>query len=116
MSCRHPGEPLLFADVVRAAQLRDKLTGQVIEVAADMLGWAVAKLSLALNPSMVILTGPLTLLGDSLLKPLRERAEELLKLGGDGAPAIVNSTMGEFSGALGAAALAVHEWKPVRAT
>jgi hypothetical protein len=29
-------------------------------------------------------------------------------------PEIVNSTMGEFSGALGAAALAVHEWKPVR--
>jgi hypothetical protein len=30
------------------------------------------------------------------------------------APLIVNSTMGEYSGALGAAALAVHEWKPAR--
>jgi hypothetical protein len=27
---------------------------------------------------------------------------------------IVNSSMGEFIGALGAAALAVHEWKPAR--
>jgi hypothetical protein len=29
-------------------------------------------------------------------------------------PEIAHSTMGEFSGALGAAALAVHEWRPVR--
>jgi len=29
-------------------------------------------------------------------------------------PMILNSTMGEFNGALGAAALAVHQWKPAR--
>jgi len=109
-----PGEPLVFADVVRAAQLRDKLTVQVIEVTAEMLGWAVAQLALALNPSLVIFAGPLTLLGDTLLLPLREHAQKLLEMGGAGTPTIVNSTMGEFSGALGAAALAVHEWKPAR--
>ena len=106
--------PLVFADVVRAAQQRDALTSQIIGVAAEMLGWAVAQLVLALNPDRVILAGPLTLLGDSLLDPLRKRAEKILVASGAEIPAILNSTMGEYSGALGAAALAVHEWKPSR--
>ena len=108
------GEALTFKDVVRAASQRDRLTLEVLEVAAEMLGWAVAQLALALNPERVILTGPLTLLGDTLLHPLRKRAETILQESAGEVPAIVNSTMGEYSGALGAAALAVHEWKPAR--
>lgn len=107
-------EPLTFADVERAARQRDRLTVQIIEFAAEILGWAVADLALVLNPSRVILAGPLTVLGDTLLNPLRARAEEILGASGAGVPSIVNSTMGEYSGALGAAALAVHEWKPAR--
>jgi N-acetylglucosamine repressor len=107
-------EALTFTDVIRAARQRDKLTLEVLDVAAEMLGWAVAELALALNPSRIILAGPLTLLGDTLLLPLRKRAEAILHGSGGDVPAIVNSTMGEYSGALGAAALAVHEWKPAR--
>jgi len=107
-------QPLTFADVERAAHQRDGLTVRVLEVAAEGLGWAVGQLALILNPSRVILAGPLTLLGDTLLQPLRERAQQLLRASGAEAPTIVNSTMGEYSGALGAAALAVHEWKPAR--
>jgi predicted NBD/HSP70 family sugar kinase len=109
-----PGGPLTFADVVRASAQRDRLTVQVVEVAADALGWAVGQLALALNPSQVILTGPLTLLREILLDPLRQRAEEILRAAGGSVPAIVNSTMGKYSGAVGAAALAVDEWKPTR--
>jgi len=106
--------PLSFSDVVRAAQQRDALTSQVLGVSAEMLGRTVSQIALALNPSKVIMAGPLTLLGDTLLHPLRARAEELLHASGADLPAIVNSTMGEYSGALGAAALGVHEWKPAR--
>ncbi len=106
--------PLVFADLVRAAKEGDRLTAQVIAVAAEMLGWAVGQLALALNPSRVILAGQLTLLGETLLDPLQRRAREVLVECGADVPAIVNSTMGEYSGALGAAALAVHEWKPTR--
>jgi hypothetical protein len=56
----------------------------------------------------------LTLLGETLLDPLRQRAEEILRNAAGNVPAIVNSTMGEYSGAVGAAALAVDEWKPAR--
>ena len=67
-----------------------------------------------MSPDRIILAGPLTLLGDTLLQPLRARAQELLRAAGADTPLILNSTMGEYSGALGAAALAVHEWKPAR--
>jgi N-acetylglucosamine repressor len=105
-------EPLTFEDVLDAARQRDHLTLQIIEVAAGALGWAVGELTFALNPSHVILAGPLTLLGEIMLLPLRDCAQEVLRESGADVPAIVNSTMGEYSGALGAAALAVHEWKP----
>jgi predicted NBD/HSP70 family sugar kinase len=107
--------PLKFADIVRAAQQRDALTTQVLAVAAETLAQSVSQLVLTFNPSKVIFAGPLTLLGDTLLQPLRQRAEDLLHASGADLPAIVNSTMGEYSGALGAAALGVHEWKPARA-
>ncbi|HVV00569.1 MAG TPA: ROK family transcriptional regulator [Verrucomicrobiae bacterium] len=106
--------PLTFSEVAAAARQRDKVTMEILEVAAENLGGAVAHLSLALNPSRIILAGPLTLLGNLLLDPLRQTAEKLLIHSGGEVPMIVNSTMGEYSGALGAAALAVHEWKPAR--
>lgn len=107
-------EPLTFEDVERAARQRDRLTVRIVEVAAETLGWALGELALTLNPSKVILAGPLILLGEIVLQPLRKRAEEILKTSGAEVPAIVSSTMGGYSGALGAAALAVAEWKPTR--
>jgi glucokinase len=107
-----PGKSIVFDDLVRAAQQDDETTLQIVGFAAEMLGWAVADLALVLNPSRVIIAGPLTLLGDHLLVPLRKRAGEIMLASGAEAPLILNSTMGEFSGAMGAAALAVHEWKP----
>jgi predicted NBD/HSP70 family sugar kinase len=90
------------------------LTVQVIQAAADMLGRAVGEITFALNPARVILAGPLTLLGETLLQPLRARVEQILGTYEADMPVIVNSTMGEFNGALGAAALAVHQWRPTR--
>jgi predicted NBD/HSP70 family sugar kinase len=103
-----------FAEVLQAVQLQDRLTVQIIETAAEMLGWAISQLTLALNPAQVILAGPLTLLGETLLLPTRRQAGDILKLSDADVPIIVNSTMGEYNGALGAAALAVDAWKPTR--
>ncbi len=101
-----------FARFVRAAGEREPLALHIIAVAADVLAWAVSQLALALNPSLVILAGPLTLLGNTLLDPLQSHARQILRDSGAQVPAIVNSTMGEYIGAWGAAALALHEWKP----
>lgn len=101
-----------FAEVVTAAQQRDALTLRVLGEAAGAIGQAVARLALLVDPARVILAGPLTLLGDIFLQPVRRSVHETM-----GAPdikevEIVASTMGDYCGALGAAALALQEWKP----
>lgn len=105
--------PITLSDLISAVQQRDPLTTTVVTEAARCLGWAIAQLSLVADPEKIVLSGPLTALGDFMLQPLRERAEAILSPAELRVPEIVNSTMGEFSGALGAAALAVHEWRPV---
>jgi len=112
-SLLHGGHrPISFQDITHAAQQRDGLTLRIVAEAATALGVAVGHLALTLNPTKVILAGPLTLLGETFLQPLRAEVERRLAPSGQVAPEILNSTMGEFSGALGAAALALHEWKP----
>lgn len=105
-------QPVSLEDLVAAVQQRDALALAVIGEAGKSLGWAVAHLTLLVDPAKVILAGPLTMLGDILLQSLRTTAKNVLAAGGLELPTVVNSTMGEFSGALGAAALAVHQWKP----
>lgn len=111
---RGGAQPVSLADIVHAIQQRDPLTTAIISEAAKSLGWAIAQLSLVVDPQKVILAGPLTALGETILQPLREVAESVLTAAEVRVPEIAHSTMGEFSGALGAAALAVHEWRPVR--
>lgn len=106
--------PISMEDIVRAVQQRDPLALLVINEAAKCLGWAISQLLLAVDPAKIMLAGPLTLLGDHLLQPLRAVTESLTPAETRTTAEIVNSTMGEFIGALGAAALAVHEWKPAR--
>lgn len=105
--------PLSVMDVVNACQQRDNLAIKVTVEAAAALGWAIGQLTLALDPAKIVLAGPLTALGEMFLQPLRTRVTQVLGAATTLSPEIVNSTMGEFSGALGAAALALHEWKPV---
>jgi len=103
-----------FADVVVAAQQRDGLTLQTLGHAAELLGHAIGQMTLLLDPGKIILAGPLSQLGDLFLDPVRGAAAKAVSAAGVAAPEITNSTMGEFSGALGAAALALHEWKPAQ--
>lgn len=48
---------------------------------------------MVLNPSQVILAGPMTALSEILLHPLRKYTEEFLRASSAKVPAIVNSTM-----------------------
>ena len=103
-----------FVDVVRAVQQRDPLTLAVVGEAVKCLAWAIHQLWHVIDPKKIVLAGPLTMLGPNILMPLRSATTALTSFEEVRAPEIVNSTMGEFSGALGAAALAVHEWRPER--
>jgi predicted NBD/HSP70 family sugar kinase len=90
------GEAAIIDSLAQAAATHGRIAGQ---------------LALLLNPQRIILVGPLAELGDAFLLPLREA---MRRIHSDDAPEVVNSTLGSFSGAIGAAALALHQWKPAR--
>jgi len=105
---------LTFDDVTRAASDGNELVCQVMENVAQTLGWVVCQIDAVFNPQKVILAGSLVALGDALLKPLRRAVERFSSEMEQEPPVVVNSELGEFNGAVGAAALALHEWKPKR--
>jgi N-acetylglucosamine repressor len=111
---RESANPIAMEDLLRAVQQRDPLALSVVGEVAKCLGWAISQLLFTIDPEKVMLAGPLTILGEHLLGPLRATTDSLLPAENKRTAEIVNSAMGDFIGALGAAALAVHEWKPAR--
>jgi glucokinase len=111
---RRRGE-IPLVEVIEAARQRDALTLRVVEQAALALGQAVGRLALLTDPARVIMAGPLTQLGDIFLNPLRDEARRTIGETDLEPLEVVNSTMGDFCGALGVAALALEEWKPTPA-
>jgi glucokinase len=105
---------LTFDEVSRAAMNGNKFVCKVVEDVAQTLGWVVCQMDAVFNPQKVILAGSLVALGDALLKPLRKAVDHFFSELHQEPPIVVNSELGEFNGALGAAALALHEWKPRR--
>ena len=106
--------PIPIDDLVRAVQQRDPLALLIVGEVAKCLGWAISQLLLTIDPVKIMLAGPLTMLGEHLLEPLRAVSDSLTPADNQRTAEIKNSTMGDFIGALGAAALAVHQWKPAR--
>ena len=98
-----------FAELCAAAG--EVKVRRVLRRAAEFHGAALHQLHLLFDPQRIILVGPLAELGAAFLDPLTAAMQRRCE---DTAPEIVNSTLGQFSGALGAAALALHAWKPIR--
>jgi hypothetical protein len=65
----------------------------------------------AFNSGKIILAGAFPAFGSTFLDQVRQSFQEFCH--SEKAMHLVVSDLGEFNGALGAAALAVHEWKPV---
>ena len=98
--------------MLRAANESDPLVLQVLERAARAVGRVVDQLSRLLNPQRVIVAGPLAELPEAFLKPVAVNVKRLATPLHAKPPEIIASGFGVFGGALGAAALAVREWKP----
>ena len=105
---------ITFEKVVEAAQAGDASVNRVLEQVAQTLGWAICQANAFFNPKKIILAGPLVSLGDTFLKPLQHAVVSFCADSVQKAPQVVHSDLGSFNGALGAAALALHEWKPKR--
>jgi glucokinase len=94
-----------------AAEAGNRKILHVLGRAADVHGWAIHQLQLLFDPQRLILVGPLADLGPVFLDLLEKSVR---RYSPEEPSEIVNSTLGQFSGAFGAAALALHQWKPVR--
>src|SRR3954454_18248177 len=106
-----PGDMPTVAQLLAAAAAGEPQARALVERSASLHGWIVHQLALLLDPERVIIAGPLVE-GDVYLDALRRGATRL------GGPMlgtrVVRSTLGASVGALGAAALAFHHWRPRR--
>src|SRR5262249_26011481 len=103
-----------FNDLVNAALKGDRAVSYVLSQVAQTLGWAICQIDALFNPQKIILAGPLVRLGESLFVPLRSEVARFRGGWQSQIPVVESSQLGNFNGALGAAALALHEWKPRR--
>ncbi len=101
-------------DLLEAYRKGDKMTVSHLNAAADGLGWAAGQINVLLDPGKIIFSSPFMALGQTFLDRIRRKATEHVRERHLSAPEIVASELGEFSGALGAAAQIVHHWVPVR--
>jgi N-acetylglucosamine repressor len=109
---KHVENPISFDDVAYAFAKGDPYVRSVLADVARTLGWVCAQLNSLFNPAKIILAGPLVELGDEFLEPLQTAVNQFCAESDEAVPVIVDSELGSFGGALGAAALALHEWKP----
>lgn len=79
---------------------------------ARALATVLLQLNLAFNPAKIILAGAMTSVGQDFLNLVHENMKMISE--SSNVPQVRNSDLGDFNGALGAAALAVHHWKPAR--
>jgi len=105
-------DELSIEDIAQAAEDGDAFASSLIQTAARVHGWVASELSALFDPQKIIFAGPLAELGETFLTPLREAVAQWN--GATPQVEIVASTLGRYNGALGAAALALHEWKPKR--
>jgi N-acetylglucosamine repressor len=109
-----PRRALRLEDVLQAARDGDRLVVDTLQRAAKAIGEVVSQWSLLLNPQQVVVAGPLASLGDIFLEPMQEVVASLAPPLHATPPRIVASQLGDVGGALGAAAIALHEFKPAR--
>jgi glucokinase len=106
-----PGTEVPVEALIDAAKAGDQAVLEILDQAALTLGLALNQLNCAFNPEKIILAGVLTTFGDLFLQRLEKSLRTYSP--SPGIPQVVNSNLGTFNGALGAAALAVHEWRPL---
>jgi glucokinase len=104
------GRAFDVSELPKAAKDGDKPVAALLERLARTLGQVLSQLNCAFNPGKIILAGVFPAFGSEFLEKLREHFHASLPT--ENLPRVCTSDLGEFNGAIGAAALAVHEWKP----
>ncbi len=103
-----PRESLSAADVAQAAREGDAASREIFARAAAYVGTGVTNLVNLLNPAMVIIGGGVAKAGDLLFAPVRRIVLEEAFERPATAVQIVPAALGDSSGAIGAAAVAIE--------
>ena len=103
---------LTVDDVLAAVRQGDEFSCALVRAAGRLHGWVAHQLNQLFDPERIIFAGPLTETGDLFLATVCETARQYS--GAGRTPPVENSTLGRYNGAIGAAALALHQWKPKR--
>ncbi len=98
-------------EFIKGVEDGEKAAKLTLKEVASVHGWVVAQMAQLVDPEIVVLAGPLTSLGDAYLEPVSAVAHQFESEYHPGVP-IRTSEMGEYAGAVGAAALALEKWRP----
>jgi N-acetylglucosamine repressor len=104
------GEEFGVEQLLKAARDGDETVRGFLDRVARTLGLVISQLNRAFNPGKIILAGTFPAFGGVFLDRLSECFQEASR--STDLPPLAMSDLGEFNGAIGAAALAVHQWKP----
>jgi predicted NBD/HSP70 family sugar kinase len=104
------GEEFGVEQLLKAAQEGDETVRSLLDRVARTLGLVISQLNHAFNPGKIILAGIFPAFGGVFLERLGECFQHASRSAD--LPPLAVSDLGKFNGAIGAAALAVHQWKP----
>ena len=105
------GAEFSLGQLLKAARDGDETIVKLLETVASTLGLVASQMNRAFNPDKIILAGAFPAFGAAFFNSVKQGFQEFSR--SEDLPPLVVSDLGEFNGALGAAALAVHEWKPI---
>jgi glucokinase len=99
-------ERITGEDVARAAADGDPLAGELLNEVGTWLGQGIADLAAVLDPEVVVIGGGVSVLGETVLGPARQRLERALPgRGFRPGPQVVVAELGAQAGLVGAADL-----------
>ncbi len=108
LSSIEPVENIQARDVAHAARLGDLVSQQIITEAGGYLGIAIASLVNLFNPSMVVVGGGVSQVGDLLLEPIRKTVRERSLRSAAQAVQITAAVLGRRSSGMGAVVQALN--------
>jgi glucokinase-like ROK family protein len=101
------GQPVTAADVLAASRRGDLLSQQIIRDAGYRLGTAIASLVNLFNPSMIVIGGGVSQMGDLLLEPIRQEVRKRSLKAASQSLKISSALLGRRSSAMGGVAQAI---------
>ena len=98
-------------DVIHAFLEGDSLSKKIVEESIATLAWALGQMSLMLAPQQFVMAGDFTALADSWLLLLRKGLSDYYEGLPMQPPIIRLSSLGDDCAALGAASMAIQNWR-----